>query len=409
MQKEIVERAPARTEPTSAKYCWHVITSEYPPQTGGVSDYTAWVAQGLVEEGDQVHVWCPPCDSVRPERADITLHPELGTFSPPDFRRVGMELDRFEAPRRLLVQWVPHGYGYRSMNLAICWWLWKRAIQHGDQIELMVHEPFLQFSWRSPRQNAPALVHRLMTLLLLRAARRVWISIPGWEAFLRPYALGRPLAFEWLPIFSNIPVADDPARTQAIRRRYADGDRILIGHFGTYGNLITGLLEPIILSLAGDSPQPVILLIGGRSEQFRENLIRRDPRLADCVRATGRLPADEISHHLAACDLLMQPYPDGVSSRRTSFMAGLSHGKPMVTTTGHLTEPFWSRHSAVALASAGDTRAFVEHVRRLSRDSSGRLRAGRDAHQLYQDQFDLSRTILALRRAGSAKEPECAF
>jgi glycosyltransferase involved in cell wall biosynthesis len=248
-----------------------------------------------------------------------------------------------------------------------------------------------------------------MTLLLLRAARRVWISIPGWEAFLRPYALGRPLAFEWLPIFSNISVADDPIRTQAIRRRYSDGGKILIGHFGTYGTLITSLLEPILLCLADDAPQPTILLIGGRSEQFRENLLRKEPRLANFVRATGQLPADEISHHLAACDLLIQPYPDGVSSRRTSFMAGLSHGKPIVTTAGHLTEPFWSQHSAVALAPAGDTRAFVEHVRRLSGDSGGRLRAGREAHQFYQEQFDLSRTIRALRRAGSAKERECAF
>jgi glycosyltransferase involved in cell wall biosynthesis len=274
----------------------------------------------------------------------------------------------------------------------------------------MVHEPFLSFSWKSPRQNAPALVHRFMTLLLLRAARRVWISIPGWEDCLRPYAMGRKLPFEWLPIFSNISVAEDPVRTQSIRRQYVDDDdnRVLVGHFGTFGTLITSLLEPIIVSLADDPPAPVVLLIGERSGQFRENLIRKEPRLAKLVRATGQLPADEISHHLAACDILIQPYPDGVSSRRTSFMAGLSHGKPIVTTAGHLTEPLWKQHSAVALAPAGDARAFVEEVRRLSQDAAGRLRAGRAAYQLYHEQFDISRTILALRRTGSAKDRKCA-
>ena len=39
---------------------WHLITCEYPPRTGGVSDYTRLVAEGLSEAGDEVHVWCPP-------------------------------------------------------------------------------------------------------------------------------------------------------------------------------------------------------------------------------------------------------------------------------------------------------------------------------------------------------------
>ena len=393
---------------------WHLITPEYPPQLGGVSDYTCQLAAGLSGQGDEVHVWCPalrlpngPPDSLA--SSDVHVHREFGSFAPADLRAAGHKLDSFPAPRHLLVQWVPHGYGYRSMNLGFCWWLWKRAIRHGDCIELMVHEPFLTFDWASPRQNAAALVHRSMIILLLGAASRVWISIPGWERILRVYALGRAVGFHWLPIFSTIPAALDLARTQAVKRRYADGDRILIGHFGTYASPVGDLLEPILSALARDPAEQTILLMGERSDQYRLNLIQKEPGLDKVIRATGKMSAEDLSHHLSACDMLVQPYPDGVSTRRTSFMAGLINAKPIVTTTGWLTEPFWFQSDAVALAPAGDTETFLEKARRIRHDSTERMRLGSAAAKLYQERFDLSHTISSLRRAESAEDRACAF
>jgi hypothetical protein len=38
---------------------WHLVTCEYPPQVGGVSDYSLAVATGLAAAGQTVHVWCP--------------------------------------------------------------------------------------------------------------------------------------------------------------------------------------------------------------------------------------------------------------------------------------------------------------------------------------------------------------
>ena len=70
-------------------------------------------------------------------RAGIVVHPDLGRFGPRDLERVGRLLDELDPPRRLIVQWVPHGYGRRAMNVGFCAWLWKRARQ-GDRIELMV-------------------------------------------------------------------------------------------------------------------------------------------------------------------------------------------------------------------------------------------------------------------------------
>jgi hypothetical protein len=38
---------------------WHILTGEYPPQPGGVSDYTRQLARALVDAGDSVEVWAP--------------------------------------------------------------------------------------------------------------------------------------------------------------------------------------------------------------------------------------------------------------------------------------------------------------------------------------------------------------
>ena len=38
---------------------WHLLTGEYPPQPGGVADYTQQLARALSESGKQVHVWAP--------------------------------------------------------------------------------------------------------------------------------------------------------------------------------------------------------------------------------------------------------------------------------------------------------------------------------------------------------------
>ena len=382
---------------------WHII-GEYPPQPGGVSDYTCAVAAGLASQGDEVHVWCRPCSGAQPENRGVFIHRELGSISRADLRRVGQQLDQFPAPRRLLVQWVPHGFGYRSMNIGFCRWLWGRAARHGDQVEIMAHEPYLDFG-RNWRQCAAALVHRLMTILLLRAASRVWMSIPGWEERLRPYALGRDIPFQWLPVPSGIPLVDSRSSTEGIRQRYVSGSGLLIAHFGTYGWPITSLLEPILVGLNQEPANQRILLMGIGSEEYREALLGRRPELAGRILATGALSSQDVSRHVSACDLLIQPYPDGVSSRRTSVMVGLCHGKPVVTTIGPLSEPLWKDGAAVALARAGDREEFVSLARKLAADATERERIGLAARALYDERFDISQTIGSLRRAAGAVEP----
>ena len=370
----------------------HFLTPEYPPQRGGVADYTHQVATELSRGGESVHVWGPSGSAAQPGSA-IVVHPELGSFSAADLRRASALLDGYPSPRRLVVQWVPHGYGQRAMNLQFCFWLWRRSVA-GDSIEVVVHEPFVTFSG-GIRQCVVAAVQRAMTLVLMSAARRVWVTTRAWTPLLEPYLSGRGIAIQWLPVPSSLQSANAAAVDQ-VRMRYAPGNGGLIGHFGTHGRMVTALLDDVIVLVAKEHPSAHILLIGSGSEAFRSALLSRDRSLADRISATGTLSAGDLSAHIAACDVLLQPYPDGVTSRRTSTMAGLFARVPVVTTKGTLTERFWQDEAPVKLAAVGDAHASVQQVLRLLADPAERRRQADAGRDFYDRWFDVRHTVAAL-------------
>ena len=382
------------TEPRPALREWHLISCEYPPQIGGVCDYTFAVAAGLGAAHQSVHVWCPPAAGERRELPNVTVHPELGGVTPGDLAHTGRLLDRFDPPRHLLVQWVPHGYRYRSMNLPFCGWLWSRARQ-GDAVDVMVHEPFLAFEG-SPRQYAAASVHRMMSAVLLRAARRAWFSIPAWLEAWRPYALGRRIPFAWLPIPSPVVPVHDPRGVANIAERYTRDAVLLVGHFSAHGPLVRSRSKTVVRHLLERATDTAVLLIGSGSHAVRDEILSGHQHLSTRVHSTGPLDTEDVSRHLQACRLLVQPYPDGVSSRRTTVMAALAHGKAVVTTSGSHTESLWRETGAVRLVPADDAEAMVREVQHLLHDESELDQLGRCGLALYDERFDVRHTIDAL-------------
>lgn len=369
---------------------WHIIACEYPPQIGGVSSYVASIARALGDAGHLVHVWCPPAEGSRPQANGVTVHEDLGRFRPSDLRNAGRKLDAFPAPRRLLVQWVPHGYGYRSMNLPFCLWVRQRA-RSGDSVDLMVHEPFLAFAgtWK---QKAAAAVHRVMTLVLLGAVRKAWISIPAWRQTLEPFARGRDLEFEWLPIPSPIEPIVDPTGVAFIRARYAPPGGHVVGHFGMYNRLTARPMKEIVSAMLARLHGISILLMGQGSGTLRDEIVSDEPQLEGRVHASGPLTNPELSRHLQACDLLVQPYPEGISTRRTSTMASLVHGKAVVTSEGPASESLWREHGAVSLVPS-NAAAIVAEVERLVGDSCARVQLGERGRRLYEGLFALRHTV----------------
>ena len=372
---------------------WHIITCEYPPSIGGVSDYAFTLASGLAATGP-VQVWCPRGTGASPVAPNVTVHQELSSFSRRELQRLGNQLDSAPGPRRLFVQWVPQGFGYRSLNLGFALWVADRAWRRGDQVHLMVHEPFLPWS-SNPIHAAVSVVHRIMLALASSGATRVWLSTSRWKDRIRHYV--RPgIPVEWLPV----PAPTLPDGSGQCGDMF-EGAGLTVGHFGTHTSLVTSLLAPA-LDVILQQPHARILLVGQGSDAFRESFLRTRPHAATRVRATGVLETDSVAGHLRACDLMIQPYPDGVTTRRTSTLTLLSLGLPVVTNSGHLSEGLWKESGAVSLASAPDGPALGQAAVTLMADLAARATLATRARDLYDRQF-ASRHAVALL---SATDPE---
>jgi glycosyltransferase involved in cell wall biosynthesis len=268
----------------------------------------------------------------------------------------------------------------------------------------MVHEPYLAFGGGGLRWTAAASVHRVMTAILIHAASRIWIAIPRWERRWRPYAFGRDVPFTWLPIPSSLPMPA-PEEVRRVRGRHAPEGGPIVGHLSSYGTVATRALSVTVPAILQHTPNAAIVLLGQHADRLHQQLVRDHPQFAARIRATGTLSPQALVDQIGACDLLIQPYPDGVSSRRTSAMAGLALGIPVITTTGSLTESLWAETRAVSLVSVDDSHALTVEALRLLSDAGARRDLGARGHDVYRQYFDLRHTIAALRRA--AHEP-CA-
>jgi glycosyltransferase involved in cell wall biosynthesis len=373
---------------------WHVITGEYAPARGGVADYTHAVARALAAAGDEVHVWAPSVGSDLVSDPGVHLHPLPEGFGPRGLLGLSRELSRLPGPKRILVQYVPHAFGMRALNVPFCAWV---AALRDAEVWVMFHEVALP--WHSVRRwkvNVGAAVTRIMANLLVARADRVFISTRSWVPMLRgmaPYWRGEPT---WLPIPSNVPASVSNVTRESARshfRPWPSGTKV-VGHFGSCGSLMVPLLRVAVGSVLNAEPDRIALIVGRGSEAFVRGL-EADSRWRGRVTATGELELSEIAERLLACDVLIQPYPDGVSTRRTTVMAGLALGVPVVTNEGHLSEPWWRGCGAVELTRTGES--FGDAVNAVLADPSRASSLGERGRRLYTRCFSLERTVKTLR------------
>jgi glycosyltransferase involved in cell wall biosynthesis len=378
---------------------FHLVTGEYPPNSGGVGHYTAQLASALRERGADVHVWCPAID----ESAGGTgnhLHALPDVFAAKSEAALDDALTR--SGGRLLLQYVPNALGRRGANLPFCRWM-GRMRRRGHDVRVMFHEPYFYFTLQHPLRNALAIAQRAMAVALLRASPVAYLSTETWVRYLRPLAPAG-VRFVPLPIPSTLPRTADAGVAARWRARAGAADG-LIGHFGTYGRDIATELEPALIAVMTREPRAHALLAGRNSGDFALALALRHATLASRVHATGALDGADAAGALAACDVLLQPYPDGVTTRRTSVMAGLALGVATVTTAGELTEPVWRESQGAVLAPAGKPAALCDAVSALLRDGPARRAQAARGRQAYDERFAIEHAVAALLAPDPAVVP----
>jgi glycosyltransferase involved in cell wall biosynthesis len=288
------------------------------------------------------------------------------------------------------VQWVPHGFGRKGLNVAFSRWVSRRA-RAGDRIDLIVHEPYMPFFGGSWLQPPAAAVQRFMTRTVVRCADRVWLTIPGWEPRVNGARKGRT-APRMLPVPGTIPPVHNAPAVAAVRRILLQGRSRLIGYFGSGGSYPVDVLRTAVAELADCQSDAAFVCIGRGSDSLAAQVCASgDDRRLPLI-GTGALPLDQVSLHLQACDALVQPYPDGVSGRRTTTVSALEHGLPVATTIGALSESYWITTQAVETVPASATHALAGAILRLlepARNTAARACAA----ALYRERFDPAQTL----------------
>jgi hypothetical protein len=355
----------------------HLLTGEYGLDAGGVGAYCQLLAEAMVRRGLRVHVW-DTLDSSLKEALPAALKSE---------------------PGYVLLQYVPNALGASGSNIGFCQWFLSLR-RDGADVRVMFHEPYFYLSW-NPVLTALSMVQRLMAGILLRASTRTYISTERWRQYLDSYA-PPGTAFTVLPIPSTLPDEAAPESVSIWRARFGGDRNPVVVHFGTYGDHVATDLAPILPVLLERIPGLQFAGVGRGSEAFVRRVSNEHSALAPRLHATGSLDRAEAAAAIAAGDLALQPYPDGVTTRRTSVMAPLSLGVATVTSTGFLTEDAWRQTPSVALAKASDTNAHVAAAVALLRDASTRQQLASLGRRFYRERFAIAHTVEILARDAPA-------
>jgi glycosyltransferase involved in cell wall biosynthesis len=366
---------------------WIFLAPEYPPATGGIADYLEQIGAALVRAGDEVEMVAPAPAAAAPH-SGVSVRELPRGYDLRAWREIAA-LARARPGAVTVLEYIPMAFIHpRSLGFLLRW---------PGPLWVMFHESAYPFeAGQRLRHRVLAVGTHVVARALAERAERVLVSTPGCESALAKF-LPRPPPALWSPIPSNLARGPAPRpRNDVLAGFGLDPARPVVGHFSAFGERVAETLRNTLLQLFQTAPSVQALLVGQGSEAFAERLAREMPAAAPRIRAGGRVTSELAGEAIDASDVLLFPYPDGISTRRTTAMAGLAFGKALVTTDGPNTEALWRRESCVELCPH-DPAALARSVQELLADAPRRALLGARAERVYEERFAVDRVVAALR------------
>lgn len=339
-----------------------LVAGEYPPDRGGLADYTARLQAALDARGVQVTVSGPR------GRWDAAALRGVARTAPPG--------------AVVHLQYQPAAFGLRGeiclLPLAL------RALRPDTRAVTTFHDARVPYVFRGAGPLRGALVR-----LLARTSHAAVAADPSDLAWLRvPPGRGHPI-----PIGANVDPSATPPAVQALRDSLGLGAGALVVAYFGFLNASKGLgtLAAAFARVANRRPDARLLLLGGRTgasdptdrgtaAAFEALVGPLGPR----VLQPGYLEAERLSAHLLLADVALLPFADGASARRGSLLACAAHGLPIVSTQGPGAASPLLR-DRLLLAPPGDAEALAGAVLRVAAEPALRARLVEGSRALAEE------------------------
>jgi len=371
-----------------------IVSPEYPPLRGGVADHTRRLAQEL---SAHFQISVLTSSTAAGGGDEFPVHARLRDWC--DEAALLAAIRGLAPAGPVLWQYVPHLYGRGGVNFALPRVL--LALRRAGRRQLVIaHEIAAPFSlW--PQRAWYALAHRWQWRRILEVADAVGISTEAWLTEWRQRAPQFQEKLFLLPSPSSVPVVATTARHREEWRAEhgLPAETRVIAYFGTISAAKQFDWVLAAWRQAQAAEKPVALAVIGA-----QPAVALPAKLGKMFLPLGHLPPEEVSRALQAADLLALPFVDGVSERRTSFMAGLDHGCAVVTTRGHNTGTTLRHADFFAAASATAKSAFVQNVMDLLNDAPKRIQLGLAARAVSQRSYAWNVVAQSLRDRGIPAE-----
>lgn len=210
----------------------------------------------------------------------------------------------------------------------------------------------------------------------LQVAKAADLRITSCEAY-ADWLGRRGLPGRALPVGSNLP---------EVLSKPHDGAEIL--HFGTFGSPHASrridLVAAAVAAVRAEGVDARFVFVGSGGNKAEGVFLEAGIPF----RATGGVSPEDAAQEIADLDVFLAPFSDGLSGRRTSAIAALQAGIPLVSTAGHRTDQFLLRENGTSLFLAGTDEEFVARASLLANDLRLRERIGASGREFYQKVLD---------------------
>jgi glycosyltransferase involved in cell wall biosynthesis len=360
-----------------------LLSAEFPTQPGGVGDYTECLAREFAKSFETLVI--TGTHNSGPEKPEYPLAHPVEVWNWRSLRRIADYLA--EHPCSVLnIQYQTGAYQMHPAVNFLPFYLRQRTGNARPKVVTTFHD--LRPPYLFPKAG-PA--RKWVTRFLMKCSDAAVVT--NYEDYRTALGWGVSGQKLWLvPIGSNIsPLTPPVPEERAVIRAHwkIKPDDFLIGYFGllNHSKGVDVLLDAF--SLLKTEPGWKLLIIGGSTgetdktnQPYALQLTAQIERLELFERViwTGYLPPDQTSQALYALDAAALPFRDGLSLRRGSLLAALSHGVPVLTTepdASHKPEPGsvpgYSRlpemqlllDRSVLTVKVGDATGLAEALRKL--------------------------------------------